>query len=397
MTIEHRVKLYRQLESLRGRPVITYITSPRQGAQGNIASDSVNELMYQLDALPSSAKELDFVLVSNGGDPTVAWRLVSLIRERVKKFTVLVPQAAYSAATLVALGADEILMHPHGNLGPTDPQISQRRAKDPNAPTTGFGSEDLSAFLKFAREEVKLTDQDGLVKVFNAFCEEVGAVAIGVAARSAQLSVNMGEKLLKLHMRADGDNAKARTISEKLTRDFFHHGYPVSRTEAKQIGLPIAENNAPVEKIIWDIWLDVTEDLCLRSVAADTEFILNNPACAPLFGPVPHIFAPMAEKHGNATAIPNQVIMAPPAPFTRTFAIMESDRIASRFVINGQLFGARMPDLNLRLSKVVEYQGWENVTVPVLNTGTKRGIDNTAKKRVKKASVAANAHRRDKE
>jgi ClpP class serine protease len=43
---------------------------------------------------------------------------MSLLREKVKDVAILIPQAAFSAATLMALGADEIVMHPCGNLGP---------------------------------------------------------------------------------------------------------------------------------------------------------------------------------------------------------------------------------------------------------------------------------------
>jgi len=120
--------------------------------------------------------------------------IVSLIREQVGRFTVLVPQAAYSAATFIALGANEIVMHPHGNLGPTDPQIvaPKRTKPDGTGDAITFGSEDLGAFLRFAKEEVGLSDQSHLSAVFEKFCSEVGAVPIGVAARSSQLSITMG-------------------------------------------------------------------------------------------------------------------------------------------------------------------------------------------------------------
>ena len=123
----------------------------RRNAEAQIARDAVSELLAQLQALPKGTNELDLLIGSNGGDGTVAWRLVSLIRERVDSFAVLVPQAAFSAATLIALGADEIVMHPYGNLGPTDPQITNR------GKNVQFGSEDLAAFLKFARDEVGWT------------------------------------------------------------------------------------------------------------------------------------------------------------------------------------------------------------------------------------------------
>jgi ClpP class serine protease len=152
MAYEQRIELYKKLEEHRGHPLIVYVTSDRQNSSGQISGDSVRELLTQLHAVPENISSLDLLVVSQGGDPTVAWRIVSLIREQVTSFNVLIPQAAYSAATLIALGADEIVMHPHGNLGPTDPQISGPRLD--GSGTINFGSEDLGAFLKFAKEEV---------------------------------------------------------------------------------------------------------------------------------------------------------------------------------------------------------------------------------------------------
>jgi hypothetical protein len=357
MAIKERIKYLRELERVRGKPVIAYVTSPRNGAAGQIASDMVIELMSQLDLLPASTKELDLLIVSNGGDPTVAWRIVSLVRERVERFSVLVPQAAYSAATLIALGANEIVMHPHGNLGPTDPQIHSR-----DKPS--FGSEDLAAFLRFAKEEVGITDQAQILSVFNHFCEEVGSVAVGIAARGAQLGVTMGEKLLSLHMKADADKAKARAISEKLTRDFFHHGYPVSRTEARSIGLPVAERAPEVERLMWKVWLDVCDELCLRSSATDVEFLAKEPSCAPLFGPVPHAIAPLGSA-GQGMAVPQpQVVFVPPVPFSRTHALMESPRGATKCVSEGHVQAMRQQDLSLKISRVTHSMGWVNVDIP---------------------------------
>src|SRR5437588_11893040 len=103
MPLRRRLALYQRLEKKRGRPLIVYITSTREGSGGAISGDVVPEIQDQLQALPQGTKALDLLLVSQGGDPTVAWRIVSLIRERVEKFSVLVPQAAFSAATLIVL------------------------------------------------------------------------------------------------------------------------------------------------------------------------------------------------------------------------------------------------------------------------------------------------------
>ncbi len=65
---------------------------------------------------------------------------MSLLRERFKKVSVLIPYVAYSAATLLALGADEIVMHPFSNLGPVDPQFIIPSA---GGGATAYGAEDL--------------------------------------------------------------------------------------------------------------------------------------------------------------------------------------------------------------------------------------------------------------
>jgi ClpP class serine protease len=149
MSWDERVELYQKIEAHRKRPLIVYVTSKRLGASAMMSSDALPQIIEHLDALPEGSKALDFLIVSYGGDPMVAWRLMTLIRERVDNVAVLIPQSAYSAATLVVFGADDIVMHPNGHLGPVDMQIT-------SAGSTGqaktFSTEDISAFLDFVRE-----------------------------------------------------------------------------------------------------------------------------------------------------------------------------------------------------------------------------------------------------
>jgi ClpP class serine protease len=94
----------------------------------NMAMDVVRLFYEHLRALPARQggehRKIDLFLHSNGGDGVVPWRLVTLIREYCDEFAVLVPFRAFSAATLTAMGANEIVMHPLGMLGPIDPTTS---------------------------------------------------------------------------------------------------------------------------------------------------------------------------------------------------------------------------------------------------------------------------------
>lgn len=360
-----RQSLYRQIEQTRKRPLIAYVTSTRQGSHGQISGDAVAEIQEQLQAIPRSAKALDLLLVSSGGDPTVAWRIVSLIRERVQSFSVLIPQAAYSAATLIVLGADEIVMHPNGNLGPTDPQITAPRPGANGQERQVFGSEDLAAFVRYAKETVSIKDEALLTQVFLKFVEDVGSVAIGVAARSSQLGLSMAEKLLQLHMKEDGDVKKAKTIAQRLGKEFFHHGYPLNRTEAKEIGLKVTEPAPAIEQLMWKVWSSLNEDLALRSPFHPMGLVKANAACAPLFSPVPvaNIAANMPpevmQQLIQSLVAQCAVVGVPGTPFENSHALVESVRVASRFVTKGTIFASRQADLTFKVSTVIEQQGWE--------------------------------------
>jgi hypothetical protein len=373
MALADRIDLYKKLEDHRKRPLIVYVTSIRENMSGQIGADAIAELQSQLGALDNAGhKEIDLFIVSNGGDPTVAWRIVSLIREQVKRFSILVPQAAFSAATLIALGADKIVMHANGNLGPTDPQILNRKKG------INFGSEDIQSLLRFARDEVRLTDQQHLKDLFLKLCEEVGVTSLGVAARGAQLGRYMSEAMLRLHMPESGDAGKrqsAKAISESLSTKYFHHGYPLNRREAKEIGLPVEEADADTGKLMWSIWKDIERELKIRQPFNPLQILRDNAAsAAAIFGPVPQLGLPpgappmvmqmLAQQYASHFASAS----VPPAPFESIVGIMESPRHASRAVNYGQIFGARQPDMEFKLQVVVQQSGWEDVSIPTSGT-----------------------------
>lgn len=67
--------------------------------------------------------KLDLIIHSPGGSLEAAEAIVTYLRSRFSHIRVIIPHAAMSAATIIACGADEILMGKHSFLGPIDPQI----------------------------------------------------------------------------------------------------------------------------------------------------------------------------------------------------------------------------------------------------------------------------------
>ncbi|ASJ02693.1 hypothetical protein A3L09_05205 [Thermococcus profundus] len=367
MSYEDRVQLYEQIEEIRGRPLIAYYTSLRPNASGQIASDVIPHFARQISKISESTKEVDILIVSYGGDPTVAWRLITMLRERFDKVGVLIPFAAYSAATLLALGADEIVMHPFSNLGPVDPQLTYpRKNPDGTVEQIQFGAEDLRHFLDFVKKDVGVSDQEPLERAFELICTDVGSIPIGVAKRSSYLALSLGEKLLSLHMK---DQNKVRAISEALNKSFYHHGYPVGRREAKEIGLPVTEPSEDLEKLMWEVWKDIEKEMECDKPFEPIELVLNSPEAGKLLSPVTQIDIPMINGPPEiAQQIYTQIMQGVmssikvreinPVPYELLIATIESPRARSEFKVKGKILAMRLPDLRITVNVLKTSGEW---------------------------------------
>src|ERR1700733_8883145 len=164
-------KLITDLETTRGSKVITYITSDRPGPAGaRVAPDIIPLFSKQLREIAPAGKvpQIDLFIYSGGGDTMVPWRLVSMIREHCDKFSVLVPYKAHSAATMIALGADEIVMSDLSEISPIDP--STANVFNPPDPSNPMGRipisvEDVIAYFDLAKNKFGIKSDEDLTKV----------------------------------------------------------------------------------------------------------------------------------------------------------------------------------------------------------------------------------------
>ncbi len=362
MAYETRTKLYRELEEKRARPLIAYFTSLRPNAGAQMASDIIPEFAKQILEIPNNKKEIDILIVSYGGDPTVAWRIITMLRERFDKIGVLVPYTAYSAATLLALGADEIIMHPFSNLGPVDPQLNYiRKDEKGRQEKMQFGTEDLRHYLEFIKTDVGISDQEQLERAFEMVCKDVGAIPIGVAKRSSYLAISMGKKLLSLHMK---DQTRIKAIVEALNKSFYHHGYPVGRKEAKEMGLPIVEPDKDMEKLMWDIWKDIEEEMKCNEPFDPLRMILSDEETGKLLTTIPQVQLPpnlppqILNQAINNVLSQISVVQIKPIDFEQLSATVESIRCRSEYRVKGKISAVRLPDMNIAVNVIKTDYGW---------------------------------------
>jgi hypothetical protein len=370
VVIVERTKKYAAIESLRKRPLIVYATSTRIGVPAQMAGDVVREFVDQIEAI-KEGKSIDVLIHSTGGDALTAWKLMSMLRERFDSVSVLVPYMAFSAATIFALGADEIVMHPHASLGPIDPQITIRQS---DGGGRRFSFEDVGAFLRFVNDEVKVTDQNCMSGIVEKLFTVVDPVSIGGAKRASELSTDVGERLLRMHMK---DGGSARKIAEALNKSFFAHGDAVSRSRARELQLAIGKDDQAVEALIWDAYLGLEAYMEARTPFNPLHHYMVNGGAATLVAKSPLNLPPNAPQQ-----LVNQIwgqaaqnalnAMAQPAlevPYDLVSAIVESQRLASEFRTKGSISAARVAGGEIKLTATDKEARWAKVPIPQ-NNGT---------------------------
>jgi len=336
-----RLKLISQIERARKSHLISYVTSTRQNLEVPMAMDAIRRIYEHLPQ--SGAKDklprIDLFLHSNGGDGIVPWRLVTLIRERTNEFNVLVPCRAFSAATLTALGANRIVMHPMGMLGPTDPTVTNPfNPSDPTNPNRrlGISVEDVTAYIALIKEDAGIQHEDQLVQAFSKLAENVHPLALGNVKRSLSQSRMMAHKLLALHMDPTTEEHRINEIVDNFTSKLFYHGHPINRLEAKEhLGLKNVEfPSLPIEKAMWRLYLEYEKEL-----RAEEPF---DPASEFL-----SIFPNLQ---------PNQPEVSPTA--TAKLAFIESKERTDVVTLDYELFGQKNPDGVTQVTLITRRKGW---------------------------------------
>ncbi len=317
-----------------------------------MAQDQVRVFFEHLLLLPSRPVEkLDVFLVSNGGDSVVPWRLVALFREFTKSFSVLIPYRAYSAATLLALGADEIVMHPCGELGPIDPTVSNdfNPREDKTDRVLGIRVEDVKAYISFIKQTVGITHEDELVKTVEVLANKVHPLALGNVERFVAQSRMMAGKILRTHMN-DSSEHEINEIVENLASKLYFHGHPINRQEAKQdLGLKVNLEIPPeLETLMWDLY---------KSYEAEFQNATS--------------FDPVVELQAQNPQLPKPQGPIPPRSkeFELLHAAIESSRYESRFVTRRRVTLVQVQPGQQALSDEVLSQGWTHSSVAAEPTG----------------------------
>jgi ClpP class serine protease len=283
MSREKRKEIISRIEDKRKSKVISYITSDREGLSVPIAGD-VSPIIHQhiLDLKENKKGKFDFLIYSRGGQSDVPWTIVSMFREYSQKgfFSVLIPYKAHSAATAIALGADEIVMTKKAELGPIDITIGSGPYNpiDKNSSKRlPISVEDVTGYFSLLKK-VGCTKNTETMKGFELITNHVHPLALGNVNRLLEETKLVALRLLST--RAEPFNKRVNEeIVKKISSEVYSHSHTISRTEAlKYMGLKqvIKAEDIDLSNDLWELYDEYKDLFCLEDPFKPEEYLFSN-------------------------------------------------------------------------------------------------------------------------
>ncbi len=251
----------KRLEKLRKSKVIAYVVSDvafRVGPSTFNPYQMQPEHAHQMIKLLEDVghhKRISLYLYSRGGDVTVPWPMLNALRSRCDELEILIPYRAHSAATMLAMGGDNILMGRWGELSPIDPTLTLTAA-DPNNPERitqrAIAVEDITAYLKVVSEQLGIKTAPEVMESFALMANDVGPLILGGIARQQTYIRMVAGRILASRNKAGAATVNKRIVDNFVTKAAYHR-HSIFRDEArKHYGLgAIHAPSQEEEEVLW--------------------------------------------------------------------------------------------------------------------------------------------------
>jgi Serine dehydrogenase proteinase len=241
-----RIDTIKKIESITQRPLIVYAANTRRGGPQvpNAIDDSdITGFSDLIEGIIS--KEIDILLHSPGGSAEATERIVNLLRQNFSHVRFVVPHTAYSAATMLALSGDEILMDERSTLGPIDPQIGITTKEG----TSFVPADDI--LLGFQRIRDYLKDHPEAIGAYIPMLQKYDIHVFEFCENAKKLAKVLVQEWLKSYMFKDkpDKDERAASVANWLSQHGEHlsHGRPVNIEKCKNYGLNVGDLRATPE------------------------------------------------------------------------------------------------------------------------------------------------------
>ena len=247
---QHRLPLIQKIQELLDAKLIVYIASPYHPIPMIMQQD----IPLFEDLLRSVDSENGVLLINSpGGSGEAAEKILLMCRKRfTKSFQVIVPDFAKSAATMIAIGSDKILMGYLSELGPIDPQFMTV----PMGP--GIPARSLIDGLEIIREKVKGGDP---IQLYYPMLSQIRPEVIARAQSAIDESREFAEKWLKQYQ-LKSNPKQAETVAEWLSisdskKKYKSHGKVLNFDECSnelRLNVECLPKDSELWNIIWELY-----------------------------------------------------------------------------------------------------------------------------------------------
>ena len=245
-----------RIEKITGRSTIGYFTHFQHPA-GLIAEHDIALLETVLRSVDINTHngKLDLILDSPGGSPVGAEKIILTCRSFCKEFRVIVPRSAMSAATLVCMGADQIVMSDTSEIGPIDPQMEITTREGTSTRPAASHVDAYRDLINKAQEAIKKNTPP---HPYLELLRRQDPVFIQMCLKARALSETLArEYLTKYQLRR-----KPKKKVEEIVQVFLElgeqgtHGRPIRAARALEIGLnvKIEPKEGKLGQAIWELY-----------------------------------------------------------------------------------------------------------------------------------------------
>ncbi len=241
---ERTQALVRRIEAHTGGMFLTYWMSPG----GSVCDNDVMAMSELLSSLGAKDR-ITLFLKSDGGSGMAALRLVHLLRTYSRRLTVVAPLNCASAATMLALGADEIVMGPLSYLSAVDTSLEHDLGPVDHTNTlVPVSNDEVERIIRLWKETAGRS-RNG-VNPYQELYKYLHPTVIGALDRASSLSLRLCREILGYHMR---DRRRVERIAATLNSAYPAHQYPITRREARALGLRIRDLDSHLENLLHEL------------------------------------------------------------------------------------------------------------------------------------------------
>jgi hypothetical protein len=236
---EMLARLANAVSAARSADVILY-----SGAIDTAGADRLTEISREKDRRDN----VFLILTTRGGSPDAAYRMARCLRRHYAKVILYIHGMCKSAGTLVAIGADEIILSDYGEFGPLDVQLGKTDELFENHSglniTQALASLNTRVVEFFRESLLDLRGGSGgqlstrlaseiasklAIGVYESIYRQVDPLQLGSMERAVQIASFYGNRLAK------GRNNLKPNAVDRLVNGYPSHSFVIDIDEASTL------------------------------------------------------------------------------------------------------------------------------------------------------------------